>query len=59
MRLKNKTAFITDAAQGIGAAIAAIYLAADESNFMTGSEIHIDGGILAGASASPKKAAVT
>ncbi|NGX63417.1 MAG: 3-beta-hydroxysteroid dehydrogenase [Candidatus Anoxychlamydiales bacterium] len=40
-------------------AYAAIYLAADESNFMTGSEIHIDGGILAGASASPKKAEVT
>lgn len=36
-------------------AYAAVYLASDESSYMTGSEIHIDGGILAGAGATPKK----
>ncbi len=32
----------------------ALFLASDESSFMTGSEIIIDGGILAGSSSSPK-----
>lgn len=32
----------------------ALYLASDESSFMTGSEIIIDGGILAGSSSSPR-----
>lgn len=36
-------------------AYAALYLASDESKYMTGSELHIDGGILAGSAASPKK----
>ena len=32
----------------------AAYLASDESAYVTGSEFHIDGGILAGSAASPK-----
>lgn len=34
---------------------AVIYLAADESKYITGTEIVIDGGILAGSKSSPKK----
>lgn len=37
-------------------AYAALYLASDESRYMTGSEITLDGGILAGSSSSPKRA---
>ena len=33
----------------------AAMLAADESAYMTGTELHVDGGILAGSSASPKR----
>jgi 3(or 17)beta-hydroxysteroid dehydrogenase len=36
-------------------AYAALYLASDESKYVTGTELTIDGGILAGSSASPKK----
>lgn len=36
-------------------AFAVLFLASEESKYMTGSELTIDGGILAGSSASPKK----
>jgi len=37
-------------------AYAALYLASDESRYVTGIELNIDGGILAGTTAKPKKA---
>lgn len=36
-------------------AYAALYLASDESKYVTGVELNVDGGILAGSSAAPKK----
>lgn len=36
-------------------AYAALYFASDESTYVTGSELHIDGGILAGSEAAPTR----
>lgn len=36
-------------------AAAVVYLACDDSGYMTGSELHLDGGILAGAVAAPDR----
>ena len=39
----------------IDVASAALYLASNASKYVTGIELNIDGGILAGAAATPKK----
>jgi 3(or 17)beta-hydroxysteroid dehydrogenase len=41
--------------ESIDVAMAALFLASDESKYITGTEMTIDGGLLAGSSASPKK----
>jgi NAD(P)-dependent dehydrogenase (short-subunit alcohol dehydrogenase family) len=38
----------------IDVAYAVLYLGSDESKYITGSELTLDGGILAGSSAAPK-----
>lgn len=36
-------------------AYAALYLASEESSYVTGIELNVDGGILAGSHAQPKR----
>jgi 3(or 17)beta-hydroxysteroid dehydrogenase len=40
----------------IDVAYAALYLASDAASFITGIELNVDGGILAGSAAAPQKA---
>lgn len=40
--------------EAIDVAYAILYFASDESQYVTGIELNIDGGILAGSSAAPK-----
>lgn len=61
-RAANIAAFVRDTPlQRFGrpeeVAAVAVLLASDEASYMTGSEIHIDGGILAGSAAVPKAGA--
>jgi NAD(P)-dependent dehydrogenase (short-subunit alcohol dehydrogenase family) len=58
-REERMAAFVADTPLrrfGLPAEVAAlaVMLASDEATYMTGTELHIDGGILAGAAAAPK-----
>jgi NAD(P)-dependent dehydrogenase (short-subunit alcohol dehydrogenase family) len=61
-REERMAAFVADTPLrrfGLPAEVAAlaVMLASDEATYMTGTELHIDGGILAGAAAAPKASA--
>lgn len=61
-REERMAAFVADTPLrrfGMPAEVAAlaVMLASDEATYMTGTELHIDGGILAGATATPKTSA--
>jgi NAD(P)-dependent dehydrogenase (short-subunit alcohol dehydrogenase family) len=61
-REERMAAFVADTPLrrfGMPAEVAAlaVMLASDEATYMTGTELHIDGGILAGAAAAPKASA--
>ena len=47
MRLKDKIAFVTGASSAMDIANGMVFLASDESTYMTGSELVIDGGFTA------------
>ena len=61
-RERNMAAFVRDTplrrfGRPEEVAAIAVLLASDEATYMTGSEIHIDGGILAGSAAAPQSGA--
>jgi hypothetical protein len=52
-RLQGKIALITGAARGLGLAIARAFVDEGAIAYLTGAEINIDGGILAGSAGDP------
>ncbi len=45
MRLKDKVAIVTGSTSGMGRTTAALFLATDDSSFVTGQLIRVGGGI--------------